>query len=567
MSQPVIYTSTQTSQPVAPGQPLEVSEDAYGRNSRPGMVFRDTEENLLQLQLAAESARKAGNTADDPIRLLALVRSAITRIEVTQFNADLRFALEEMKKVTTLSGSRQLRALSADDRHKFLWGTFELCSTYLARDRVLEGHTMIALDAATNLNDLIGHFEASRLVYRSRSRELTRCMDSIWHNLWNSRVILATMDPMRWYLNSLLHNWVHAAMAFNCLPAWGTSDIYWLSMFLWIKQPNSAIENPKQLIDCMQLLDRVGKTASSTLEGRDRLFRITTIVGQAVKLFGEDALYSRFKDSLGNTSFSPKDLEFIMGHAHRYCVHPPLSYKLIESGTAHAFFEAPRWQQRRGAWDSNQARICCDFILQVILLARGRAEHQITSLLITEEHMLRDFLLPAMWLDLQTRLDVSKGATSAYADDVLPEVELVNYAAEAARRLGSSGQGTGGHAMMNTLRTEVSPYWHLMDEVIQGISTPTASSTQQKTILAQSWRRLGKALQLDVQRAPRQLEGPEPIAETFCSWPLCLYHTQKPPMSLKSCTGCGEVRYCSKKCQKSDWKLNDHKARCRRVKK
>ncbi|VDB87881.1 unnamed protein product [Peniophora sp. CBMAI 1063] len=446
------------------------------------MIFRDTKENLHLLKVASETARGVGATSENPLRLLDLARSAMSRSEDTQFNAELRFALDEMKKCTTLAGTNQLRKLSANNRNAVLWGAFELCSAYLARDKVLEGHLMIAVDAVSILDNSMGHFHSYGLIYRSRSDELAKCMESVWSNLWASRIILATLDPMRWYLNSLLHNWVHLANTFKCLPAWGTSDIFWLTMFLWTKQPNNAVENPKQMIDCMQILDCVGTNpASDTLEGPERIERTTAMIAQAVKLFGEDAIFSRLKDSMGNTSFSSEDLAFIMFNAHRYAVHPPLSYKIVESGTAHAYLDATRLQQMRGAWDMAQARLCCDFLLQIIVVP-GRSQHRTTSLLITEEHMMRDFVLPAMWLGLESRLDLSHGPTSAYEDDVLPEVELVNLVADAARRFRFSEKGSAGRTMMNTLREEVSPYWHLMDRALQGVVTPNISSSQQKLL-------------------------------------------------------------------------------------
>lgn len=186
---------------------------------------------------------------------------------------------------------------------------------------------------------------------------------------------------------------------------------------------------------------------------------------------------------------------------------------------------------------------------QVVVSARSSPQHQTISLLVSDEHMMRDFVLPAMWLGLQSCLDIQAGPASAYPNAALPEVELVNFVAQAAGRLRSSRKGSSGDAMMNTLREEVAPYWHVMDRVIQGVSTPTTQSVQQKSALTQCWRRLGDALQLDSRRAPRHIEDSVPVVQTFCAWPLCLYHKQKPPTILKACAGCGEVRYCSKQCQ------------------
>ncbi len=43
----------------------------------------------------------------------------------------------------------------------------------------------------------------------------------------------------------------------------------------------------------------------------------------------------------------------------------------------------------------------------------------------------------------------------------------------------------------------------------------------------------------------------------------CCSNCKRPKLDTKRCTGCKKVWYCSKECQKKDWKL--HKNKCKRI--
>ncbi|KZV61531.1 hypothetical protein PENSPDRAFT_293280 [Peniophora sp. CONT] len=52
-----------------------------------------------------------------------------------------------------------------------------------------------------------------------------------------------------------------------------------------------------------------------------------------------------------------------------------------------------------------------------------------------------------------------------------------------------------------------------------------------------------------------------------CAWSGCeRYCKEVVGMRLSACKGCGQVRYCGRECQRSDWTNGGHKARCRRLK-
>ncbi|KZV63041.1 hypothetical protein PENSPDRAFT_223959 [Peniophora sp. CONT] len=68
-----------------------------------------------------------------------------------------------------------------------------------------------------------------------------------------------------------------------------------------------------------------------------------------------------------------------------------------------------------------------------------------------------------------------------------------------------------------------------------------------------NWRHLGTSIGLD-SASERKL---------YCSWGWCEYYADRPPgtLLLKTCKGCGEVKYCSRTCQVSHWK-QEHKGQC-----
>lgn len=183
----------------------------------------------------------------------------------------------------------------------------------------------------------------------------------------------------------------------------------------------------------------------------------------------------------------------------------------------------------------------------IVNTPRNSPPHHIISTLVAQEHLMRDFLLPALWLVLESLREPHQDAIHLPGG---PEVNVIHLVSEAAMRYISARTGSPGHAVMSALRAEVSPYWHLMNNAIQRAKPRDPAGATQQQALGRVWQQLGQALQLNSDRAPRQIEGPSPSTEqTCCSWPLCLYHSRKPPQALKSCKGCADAQYCGKQCQ------------------
>ena len=105
----------------------------------------ETDEEVDLYEAAAKSAQEAGAIANDPLRLLAYAQSAMARQTSGRFNADLCYALREIKGTVTKSsdhssGAASLRSLTFLDLRAFLWGSLELCCDYLSCTEALDEH-------------------------------------------------------------------------------------------------------------------------------------------------------------------------------------------------------------------------------------------------------------------------------------------------------------------------------------------------------------------------------------------------------------------------------------------
>ncbi|KAI0311235.1 hypothetical protein OF83DRAFT_775161 [Amylostereum chailletii] len=68
------------------------------------------------------------------------------------------------------------------------------------------------------------------------------------------------------------------------------------------------------------------------------------------------------------------------------------------------------------------------------------------------------------------------------------------------------------------------------------------------------------------ERFHRNADLAKKDARAHCAWRRCVYHRTESTSTMRTCAGCGEVRYCGKECQSRDWKEGEHKKKCRRIK-
>ncbi|VDC03337.1 unnamed protein product [Peniophora sp. CBMAI 1063] len=88
-----------------------------------------------------------------------------------------------------------------------------------------------------------------------------------------------------------------------------------------------------------------------------------------------------------------------------------------------------------------------------------------------------------------------------------------------------------------------------------------AASRRRTARLAAMWLELGLAVGLDEDEERELYEKEMRKAAQKCAWKECEYYRRKPPRPTSRCVGCGDVRYCSRACQRRHWKA-EHQAHC-----
>lgn len=136
------------------------------------------------------------------------------------------------------------------------------------------------------------------------------------------------------------------------------------------------------------------------------------------------------------------------------------------------------------------------------------------------------------------------------------------YATFAAAVNLRSGKNTLRKAMRNSLRQA----WYATLHALRAERRESAhwkGSNQPKIIeLEQAWVALGEGVSLNEDAERRDYERKVKKFAMVCGWRACPYHIEKPTTTLMTCKGCGQARYCSRECQKLDWKEGRHKLRC-----
>lgn len=146
---------------------------------------------------------------------------------------------------------------------------------------------------------------------------------------------------------------------------------------------------------------------------------------------------------------------------------------------------------------------------------------------------------------------------------MLEPVDIVNVYASFATLVNlRSGKNTLRKAMRHSLRQEWYATLHVL-RVNQRDSVLWQGSDRHRIVkLEQAWVALGAGVSLDEAAERRDYERDAKKAAMLCSWRACQYHVERPSNPLMTCKGCGQAKYCSRACQKLDWKEGRHKLRC-----
>ncbi|KZV71164.1 hypothetical protein PENSPDRAFT_416085 [Peniophora sp. CONT] len=124
------------------------------------------------------------------------------------------------------------------------------------------------------------------------------------------------------------------------------------------------------------------------------------------------------------------------------------------------------------------------------------------------------------------------------------------------------GRGDDFRRVQTQMRTAARDVWYPTILRLRALSEILGKRTDYNNIVG-CWSLFGNALGLqeDVERARYSQQG-----SRLCSWTTCRYYCTPAPNALSTCKGCQEARYCSRECQRSDWKQGGHRIVCRRVK-
>ncbi|VDC05467.1 unnamed protein product [Peniophora sp. CBMAI 1063] len=211
---------------------------------------------------------------------------------------------------------------------------------------------------------------------------------------------------------------------------------------------------------------------------------------------------------------------------------------LLSSGTIKALLGSVNRQAVNGRDDDNLQSLCLsealDVCLSVILETQSASE--CVTLLIELDilgHLAR--LVP-----LSIRCSLPDPAASL----------IKSLTEHLPRLLAQADEGEHVDKLLRNMRRVWYP--------IIRVATPLLAAGAVQSPLIDDWRSLGETAGLQEEE-----EMNHPVQ--LCTWRRCQYYTVRPPTPARKCQGCGEACYCSRECQKRDWRDGGHRARCRRL--
>ncbi|KZV71610.1 hypothetical protein PENSPDRAFT_650474 [Peniophora sp. CONT] len=131
----------------------------------------------------------------------------------------------------------------------------------------------------------------------------------------------------------------------------------------------------------------------------------------------------------------------------------------------------------------------------------------------------------------------------------------------------TSVRSNGKNTLRKSLRKALREQWYpTLLELQDGVACSEGEVRSRLMRMRLLWSASGHDLGLDEAQEKAEFDRLEKLKEQTCSWKVCEYHTQLPPIAVKACKGCGQTRYCSRDCQTKDWKEGGHKSVCKRIK-
>ncbi|KZV74142.1 hypothetical protein PENSPDRAFT_749639 [Peniophora sp. CONT] len=120
--------------------------------------------------------------------------------------------------------------------------------------------------------------------------------------------------------------------------------------------------------------------------------------------------------------------------------------------------------------------------------------------------------------------------------------------------------------LFDAIEQSIKPDWYPTIHVLRDLSSRDGESPGRCKQMIKVWTDLGNALGLQEKKEKARYERERKRVAQLCAWEECEFHQVTPPTSTRACAGCGEVRYCSRACQQTDWAKGGHKRQCKRLK-
>ncbi|KZV74106.1 hypothetical protein PENSPDRAFT_682281 [Peniophora sp. CONT] len=120
--------------------------------------------------------------------------------------------------------------------------------------------------------------------------------------------------------------------------------------------------------------------------------------------------------------------------------------------------------------------------------------------------------------------------------------------------------------LLEAILQSVKAEWYPTIQSLRRLALRDSSAAEKSEMILEDWLRIGHTLGLQEKAEQRVYAREMKRVVQLCAWIECDFHEKKPPNATRACAGCGEVRYCSRECQHTDWKKGGHKQRCKRLK-
>ncbi|KZV71713.1 hypothetical protein PENSPDRAFT_395295 [Peniophora sp. CONT] len=298
----------------------------------------------------------------------------------------------------------------------------------------------------------------------------------------------------------------------------------------------------------------------SPIEGEDYVLpdedTFDFIRSEVLPAFGAEKYLARLLQTLRRDDLFDTHLNRTIKVLYRSITHPDLFAQLGPSGVLGAALDAVNRQEAHGKPGSQNASISSLMALYTLITELATdvpdARMAIPSLFLDGCYVnVVARAIRACAIDNYNLDGLSYGLCSAS----LTALRSCSRAMDRLRARNSSRK-----AMRRSVRED----WYPTLDFLRRMRACSTSVDEHDQLL-ESWQRLGEDIGFEESVQKAEYERRMREALRHCAWKECQYHEKEPYVSLRSCKGCAEVRYCSRSCQRNDWN-GGHERRCKRLK-